>query len=531
MMMKGVSNILSILLMIIVAVILSIVFGTFPFQLTQKIEPAPVTIFNVEFYKDAVVLEHAGGDPFNIKYARVRVTTHNGTYKIPFVENYMSRDVMLEIGETKAVMLKDCDHFDYYGRASIFWKDKIVGDYAKSVLNKWYSPSFVVNYLNTLNVNSFLGAVRTERGIVAVGSNYVHPNNGLILFSDQFGNVRSAYYATRFGFRDVAKCSDGYVIVGFKYAMKVDDSGNVVWNKYWRNRNAFYLVHSVACKGSVCALTGEGSYRIRIVLIDASDGHRLTNIVSSDLRVGSDNLPIRVFSVKDGWLVVGVSRNGGFAGLFYRSGNMLKQKFMKAFTNTYAIRGCAETKDGYILVGTTTGQNDVAVIKIDKNGNVIWAKRYDGGNSDEQAFGVYCDEKSKICTVVGHTGYINHHDIFVLKIDESDGRLLDSKVYDFGYDEYFDVVKPVFDYKGRFRGFVGGGRVGNYPAIISININGEIWGGSRYIVQTTFSESSLSVSTRSYGYVSKTYNPPNAGISLSSTSVTANPIYKCGCYP
>ena len=139
--MKGVSAVVALLLMVILTVILSAVFGIISSHLVQNVEPAPVTMLDVKLYRDAVVIKHVGGDPFNIRFANLVVTTSSETYRIPFFENYLSRDVILEIDETKAVMLNECDCFNHYGRVKVVWKNKIIGEYAKSVVNKWYSPS------------------------------------------------------------------------------------------------------------------------------------------------------------------------------------------------------------------------------------------------------------------------------------------------------------------------------------------------------------------------------------------------------
>jgi len=135
--MKGSSPILAVLLMVILTVVLSTVFYSVSSHLIQKVERAPITVLDAQFYKDAVIVKHIGGDPFNIRFAKLTVTTHSGTYAIPFLENYVSRDVELEIGDAKAVMLKECDCFDSYGRDAIFWKGKEIGEIAKSVVNKW----------------------------------------------------------------------------------------------------------------------------------------------------------------------------------------------------------------------------------------------------------------------------------------------------------------------------------------------------------------------------------------------------------
>jgi len=528
---RGVSPIVGLLLMIVVTVVISAFVLTFSSSLVEKAEPNPVSFLDADIYKDAVVVKHIGGDPINIRHTFLVVNTKDGTYKIPFIEGYISRDVMLEIGDEKGLMLKECDYFDEpIENVKIFYRNKILSDISKRIVDKWYSPSFVVGYSYT-NVDSFLGVVGSEDEIVVVGSKYSPslPYRGLILFLDEFGNVKKAYNSN-FTFRDVAKCSGGYIVVGYKYAMKVSSNGGVVWGKNYSNR--LYLIHSVACKGDVCALVGYYSKHVRIVLINANNGNCLGKILSHDLTVDDrDKVPIRVFSVKDGWLVVGRTSGGkGFAGLFDDNLNSI---FMKWFSNTYAIRSGTEADNGFILVGTTTGKDDVAVIKIDRSGNIVWAKKYDAGGGYEEAFGVYCDRVSKICLVVGHTNTGNNPtNLFVLKIDEINGKLLDSKVYDFGYSEYFDVIKPVFDYKNMFRGFIGGGRAGNYPMVVRINIKGEIWNGSSNVIPISFSESYLNTQSNSVtGYRTLSITPTNQSLSLSYTSVTIKKICKCNCYP
>ena len=528
---RGVSPVVGLILLILIVIILGSFVALLPKGLVEKAKPAPVTALDVEIYRDAVVVKHAGGDPFNIRFAKVKVTMPNRISFIkPFLENWLSRDVMMEIGDEKALMYNECTFFRPfdYGEVEVFWKDKIMYKVAKSTINEYYSPSFLRNYSSTLRVDSVLGVIADENGIVATACNYPDDPPGLIMFLDELGNVNKAYQG-RYNYsglhdlplRDVAKASSGYLAVGLHHVLKVDNSGNLQWVKYYGS--GIYRIYSISCSGDVCAIVGEYSGHIRIALIDSNDGNYTSNITSLDLTGTSD----RVIKVGDGWLVVGRTSTGnGFSALF---DNNLNPVFVKYYTNVNVIRNGVEVKNGYILTGSAN--SDILVMRIDKNGNVLWAKRYNCGVREE-GYSIYCDKSSEICTVVGHSIINGYYRLVVLKVDGINGRLISSKVYGFdNTNAYFDVVKPVYDKLGRFRGFVGGGRIGDEPMIVRINVEGEIWGCGGHLMNVKFSESSFKSSAidqsrfRSIKPAKPNDNtPPN----LPTVSLTSHGI--CLCY-
>ena len=221
---RGISPVVGLILLILIVIILGSFVALLPKGLVEKAKPIPITALDVEIYRDAVVVKHAGGDPFNIRFAKVKVTMPNRISFIkPFLENWLSRDVMMEIGDEKALMYNECTFFRPfdYGEVEVFWKDKIMYRVAKSTINEYYSPSFLRNYSSTLRVDSVLGVIADENGIVATACNYPDDPPGLIMFLDELGNVNKAYQGRYnysglhdFPLRDVAKAPSGYLAVG-----------------------------------------------------------------------------------------------------------------------------------------------------------------------------------------------------------------------------------------------------------------------------------------------------------------------------
>ncbi len=98
---------------------------------------------------------------------------------------------------------------------------------------------------------------------------------------------------------------------------------------------------------------------------------------------------------------------------------------------------------GYLIVGSTKSfkdfRKDVYIVKTDKDGQRLWQKVY-GGNRNDEAFAV-CKSGDGGYVVVGRSESFNRRkgfDLYLLKIDKN-GRLLWSRTYggendDAGYD-------------------------------------------------------------------------------------------------
>ncbi len=110
-------------------------------------------------------------------------------------------------------------------------------------------------------------------------------------------------------------------------------------------------------------------------------------------------------------------------------------KFAKTYggTNSEVAYSVQQTSDGgYIVAGniyySATGNSDIALIKMDANGNVQWAKAYEGGNAEWPYFILHTSDGGYI--VAGWTIPIpgGYWDIIVFKTDAS-GNLQWAKIY------------------------------------------------------------------------------------------------------
>jgi len=140
-----------------------------------------------------------------------------------------------------------------------------------------------------------------------------------------------------------------------------------------------------------------------------------------------------ITNTKDGGFVVAGhtdSFGNGWSDVYVikidKNGDMLWQK-------TYGGKGwdmakaITQTKDGgFIMTGYTesfgNGWNDVYVIKIDQNGNLLWQRTY-GGSNDDRAYAI-TKTKDGGFVVAGYTKSFGNgwSDVYLIKIDENGNK-------------------------------------------------------------------------------------------------------------
>lgn len=112
-------------------------------------------------------------------------------------------------------------------------------------------------------------------------------------------------------------------------------------------------------------------------------------------------------------------------------GNMIWSKRFGGAGTEYG-NACTETEDGYLVLGYTTsfgaGSKDFYLLKIDDDGNEIWAKTFGGASWDVgTALCQAGDGHYFICGFTHSFGY-SEEDIYLLKVDEH-GNTIWSKTF------------------------------------------------------------------------------------------------------
>ncbi|MEN8302627.1 MAG: hypothetical protein ABFQ64_00980, partial [Campylobacterota bacterium] len=84
-----------------------------------------------------------------------------------------------------------------------------------------------------------------------------------------------------------------------------------------------------------------------------------------------------------------------------------------------------ESRDGYVIAGYTKGtknyDSDVYLFKIDRNGSVIWEKRY-GSSKDDRANAIIKVEDGFVVAGYSSSSETHSKDVYLLKIDENGNK-------------------------------------------------------------------------------------------------------------
>lgn len=181
------------------------------------------------------------------------------------------------------------------------------------------------------------------------------------------------------------------VVFGY-YTIKYDKNGKMLWRNYWRP-----------------AETELGR------------------------AVGTDS--------EDNVIVLGVATNAKderawddytfYAFKYDENGNVLWQnKYGTSYDRSEPFSVAVDSKDNIFLIGFASNNhdNDFYVVKVDKNGKVIWDKTYNKYKSDIAYDAVIDPEDNIYITGVTSNSNINE-EFYAIKID-NDGKLIWEKVYD-----------------------------------------------------------------------------------------------------
>ncbi len=294
--------------------------------------------------------------------------------------------------------------------------------------------------------------VKTKDGFVIVGS------------SDKLGNDRKsvylvkiskdgkfiwerAFYSRKYDYyrgNDLVKSADGFMIAAIErhpklfneeidaYILSTDKNGQVIGNRRYGGddedmANAIIRTnHDYIIAGSTESF-GHGDIDAYIVKFN-ENGKRL---FSRAFGGKDDDIAYDIIEVSDGYVLVGSTDSFGrrysdvYVVKMNKNGNRIWQKAYGGSRDDvgYSI---VEDRDGYVIVGKTEsyGENyrsDLYMLKISKNGRLLWERTY-GKKQDDAGYDIAKTDDGYI--VVGETSddRTRDKDVYIVKTNKN-GRL------------------------------------------------------------------------------------------------------------
>lgn len=237
------------------------------------------------------------------------------------------------------------------------------------------------------------------------------------------------------------------------YLSKLDNKGEIDWS------HAFYTNEDDEFHGTALTVDGEdivfGGTQRHLKFFSAEvepQFFKVNKALEREWRGyygGEDeDYANAIINTGDGYLMVGTSESfsekdfDGYVVKIDKNGKKLWYNIFGGEDDDIAHDVIA-TKDGYLIVGSTDSfdlhYKDVYIVKIDKEGKILWQKTY-GGEQDEEGYAITAGVDGGY-VITGYTdsfGRKNRGQLYLFKIDE-EGNKLWSRAYggesdDTGYD-------------------------------------------------------------------------------------------------
>ena len=232
--------------------------------------------------------------------------------------------------------------------------------------------------------------------------------------------------------------------VSYYFVRITSDGDVLWQKTYYRGERDYYYGTGIVADGDALVLSGTEKHlkflstKVNPLLVKV-DGKG--NMLWRSYVYGKDeDFANAIITTDEGYLMAGKTETYGH-GDFDAYMVMMSKEGKKLWFTTFGgdddetAEDVLKTKDGYVLVGSTDsfGLNytDVYVVKTDKNGKKLWEHSY-GGRYDDEAFAV---------TAAPDGGYViagrtktrrNGYDLYLIKVDKN-GNLVWERMY--GNDE------------------------------------------------------------------------------------------------
>jgi len=277
--------------------------------------------------------------------------------------------------------------------------------------------------------------------LVALFTQYAHAQ---VRFARTYGGTNIDYAWS------VQQTSDGgYIVAGYTnsfgagggdiFLIKTDAFGNVQWAKTYGGTGAdsVYSVQQTSDGGYIVAgftsSFGAGGGDIFLIKTDANGNIQWAKTYGG---TGWDDAYSVQQTSDGGYIVAGFTSSfgAGYYDIFLvkidANGNVIWAKTYGGIYSDYAHSVQQTSDGGYIVAGYTgsfgAGFSDIFLVKTDANGNISWAKTYGGTNQDW----VYSVQQTSDggYIVTGRTLSFGPGDIFLIKTNAS-GNIQWAKTY------------------------------------------------------------------------------------------------------
>lgn len=321
--------------------------------------------------------------------------------------------------------------------------------------------------------------------------------------------------------------SGNFVIVGtYGYAdiliTKVNNSFNPIWSKKIGGDSLEYGYSVIQTSDKNIVLMGRGydynsnTYGILISKFDTNGNHLWSKLISYPYLSPSSNSH-GILEVQDGSLyITGMGRPEGeffeiFLSKFDANGNHLWSKVIGGSLEDDGRCIIPTNDNGLIIVGSTFlslgGHNHIIIVKLDRDGGLIWGKALAGGSGFYYEWGnSVIQSQDGGFVIVGSTkSFTTAQDIYIAKLD-GNGNHLWSKALT-GIGTYSDAYSVIQTNNGNF---VLIGSSGGNLVLSSFDPNGNhLWtksigdpyppDGGMSLLKTNEGKTYFLGSTRSYG--------------------------------
>ncbi len=253
-----------------------------------------------------------------------------------------------------------------------------------------------------------LSMVEMEDGYVVAGYILTHGIDMFIAKINDSGNIE---WQRVFGGDsddwgvDVIRDGEYYILLGETasfgegwddaWLVKVDKNGNEVWNKTYggKGMDDVYKIVDLPDGYAFAGYTssyGNGKWDAWLVKVD-KNGNEVWNKTYGGK--GMDDVRALSATIDGGFILAGATMSYGEGGsdvFIIKTDTTGNVEWEQTF-GWYDFEGgeaIAETKDGYVIAGATistgAGDFDGLLLKVDKNGNVMWYKTF--GREDRDGF-------------------------------------------------------------------------------------------------------------------------------------------------